>query len=94
VFDLIVPTNNYTADMKLFKNLRASKKGDHYCVLAITEKIYLRGIDFRGELTLFLGAKFSSIYERNLGLSRVGRFSYSYKIIQIGPNGGMVDKSR
>ena len=48
MFDLIVPTNNYTADMKLFKNLRASKKGDHYCVLAITEKIYMRGIDFRG----------------------------------------------
>ena len=53
----------------------------------------MRGTDFRGELTLFLGAKFSSKYEQSQGLSRVGRFGDKCKRIQVGPDGGKVDAS-
>ena len=49
--------------MKKFKDLLAYKEGDQHLVVIISSQQFMRGIDYRGgKLTLFLGAKFNSIY--------------------------------
>ena len=57
-------TAEHLSDMRKFRDLHALK--DHpsgrHVVVFIQDVSFMRGTDFRGKLTLFLGAKFNSLY--------------------------------
>ena len=62
-FKPIFPTKQYAVDMKIFEDLN-NKKTDFFPVVVITEAIYMRGTNFRGNITLLMCTTFASKYEQ------------------------------